>query len=167
MKREKEFYPTKHLQPEIKTKEDILWTANPSQVLNFGWFFISALIFIAILVALPQYWHLSFIVWVFPFWKWLELRNNKYVLTSERFIHKEGVLNRRTEHLELYRVKDYTLRVPLHLRLFGLSNIFILTSDPTTPQVLIEGVGEGDKILSQLRERVEILRAIKGVREID
>lgn len=135
----------------MKTTEKILWSATPSQALNLGWF-ISCFL----LITIP-----------FAFWNWLVTLNNKYILSSERFIHKEGVFNRNIEHLELYRVKDYSLSVPLILRLFGLSNIVLKTSDPSTPIVVIQGVRDGERILDIIRERVEYLRETKGVREID
>lgn len=135
----------------MKNKEEILWTAKPSQILNLGWF-LSCFF----LVTIP-----------FALWQWLVTLNNRYTLSSERFIHKEGVFNRNVEHLELYRVKDYSLSIPLILRLFGLSNIVLKTSDPTTPTVIINGVRNGEKVLDIIRERVEHLRQTKGVREID
>lgn len=167
MKDEKRFYPMRPRPTHVKTEETMLWAANPSQVLNFGYFLLSTLIFLVIILVLPEYWYLGFVAVAFAFWKYLVLRNNLYKITSERFIHAQGVFSRHTEHLELYRIKDYSLSVPLHLRLFGLSNVFLLTSDPATPKVVIKGIKDGDKILSTLRNRVEHLRYVKGVREID
>ncbi|MEZ5300332.1 MAG: PH domain-containing protein [Verrucomicrobiales bacterium] len=51
-----------------------------------------------------------------------------YELTNERLKLSTGVLNRKTDVLELYRVKDMELEKPLHFRIFGL--------EPTDPDHL-------------------------------
>ncbi len=40
--------------------------------------------------------------------------------------------------LELYRVKDIVLNEPFLLRLVGLSNIVLVTSDRSTPVFVVE-----------------------------
>src|SRR5437588_5919233 len=49
--------------------------------------------------------------------KWLRNRCRRYEVTTERIHLRQGVLARKTDDLELYRVKDYTLDEPFFLRL--------------------------------------------------
>lgn len=91
----------------------------------------------------------------------------KYILSEQQFKEQYGVLSRYTHTLELYRIKDISLEEPLLLRAFGLSNIYLATSDRSTPFVIIRGVRSGEKLLELLRHKVEEARSIRGVREVD
>jgi uncharacterized membrane protein YdbT with pleckstrin-like domain len=113
---------------------------------------------LASLLALPLAWAL---------WRWLVVRFTNYELTSERLRLATGVLNRRTEELELYRVKDSTLEQPILLRIFGLSNVVIRSSDPTHPSIALHAIRRGAEVREDLRRCVETLRARRGVREVD
>lgn len=137
------------------TEEQQIWTATPSQVLN-----------------LPQYvlWGLFFwlVIPIFVIlWKWLVLKNTHYELTSERLRTRSGVLNKKLDELELYRVRDFRLEQPLFLRLFGLSNIVLQTSDRTNPVITLAGVRAGEQVREYIRTYVEACRQRKGVRELD
>jgi membrane protein YdbS with pleckstrin-like domain len=99
--------------------------------------------------------------------RYLETRTKVYELTTERIKISEGILNRVTDTLELYRVKDLETRQPFLYRLVGIENVQLNTSDASSPFILVQAVpsrvGLGDKI----RNQVEIIRQQKGVREID
>ena len=69
--------------------------------------------------------------------------------------------------MELYRVKDTRLEKPFWLRIFGLSNIVLQTSDRSLPEVNIRAVRNGIEIREKLRKQVESLRDKKRVREVD
>ena len=93
------------------SEEKEVWFGNPSQVVNLGTFILLGLFFwlvIPLLVIL---------------WKWLAIKNTKYELTTERLKTRHGVLNKKTDELELYRVRDYNYEQPFFLRLFSLGNI--------------------------------------------
>ncbi len=90
-----------------------------------------------------------------------------YNLSKERFIVREGVFSRTTDNLEIYRVKDLTVDEPLFLRLFGLGNLILETSDKSHPILIIEGVSKVNDVSNLLRECVERERRKRGVRELD
>ena len=99
--------------------------------------------------------------------RFLQTKNKVYELTSERLKITEGVFNKVTDSLELYRVKDLETRQPFWERSFGVENVQINTADVSTPLVLIDAVpitlGLGDKV----RNAVENVRMQKRVRELD
>ncbi len=139
---------------QSKTEASI-WTRSPSQVVN-----------------LPIFSVLTLLIWtVLPIfvmiWKWLVVKNTSYELTTERLKTKSGVLNKDTDELELYRVRDYHLSEPLLYRLFGLGNIVLESSDRSHPTFTIEGIPDAESFMTSLRERVEACRKAKGVREVD
>ena len=90
-----------------------------------------------------------------------------FELTTERIRIYEGILNQDINEVELYRVKDTRLEKPFWLRLFGLSNIVLQTSDRSLPEVKISAVRGGVEIREKLRKQVELLRDKKRVREVD
>ncbi len=77
------------------------------------------------------------------------------------------MLNRKTDELELYRVRDYQLVEPFFLRLFSLGNVVLRTSDRSNPVVTIKAVENGEELREKLRQYVEECRTHKGVREFD
>ena len=137
------------------SEEKEVWRGTPSQVVNLGTFILMGLFFwlvIPLLVIL---------------WKWLVTKNTKYELTTERLRTRYGVLNKETDELELYRVRDYRLEQPFFLRIFSLGNIILQTSDKSHPQVVIRAIPNGEELRNLLRTHVEANRTRKGVREID
>ncbi len=131
--------------------ENVLWQGRPSQVLNLPIFLLCVLI-----LPIPV-----------AFWRWLTLRCTSYVLTSERLRITTGVFSRRSEELELYRVKDLTVEQPFLQRLFGLGRLVLHTSDRTNPTLVLPGMRDPEQLRDPVRGRVEPLRAAKGGREID
>ena len=135
--------------------EQTLWKGSPSQVTNLGPYLLCVLTFwlvVPIFIAL---------------WKWLELRSSVYELTTERLKQTRGVFSKRTEELELYRVKDLAVEQPFFLRLFSLANVILETSDKSSPRVVIEAVPGAQELGDTIRRQVEELRQRKRVREVD
>ena len=72
---------------------------------------------LGVLTASPVIWPAILVV---PFWKWLVVRCTEMTLTNQRLKIRSGVFSRKTNELELYRVKDTTLDEPFILRLVSL-----------------------------------------------
>lgn len=137
------------------SEEKTLWNGSPSQVVNLATFIVCGLLFwlvVPIFIAV---------------WRWLVVRNTTYELTTERLRMRHGVLNKELDELELYRVRDYKLEQPLLLRLFGLSNITLQTSDKSHPSVVLRAIRDGESLREQFRGAVEACRVTKRVREVD
>jgi uncharacterized membrane protein YdbT with pleckstrin-like domain len=136
-------------------EEKTVWLGTPSQVVNLGSFILLGLFF---WLVIPL-----FII----LWKWLVVKNTKYELTTERLRMRHGVLNKKTDELELYRVRDYKLEQPFFLRIFSLGNISLQTSDKSHPHVVIRAIPNSEELREQFRTHVEACRMRKGVRELD
>ena len=96
--------------------------------------------------------------------KWLQNRCRRYEITTERLRVSRGVFSRTTDEVELYRVKDYVLIEPIFLRLFGLGNIVLTTTDDANQRVVLEAVPNAKALRDELRKCVEICRDKKRVR---
>jgi len=173
--------------------DNLIWKAKPSQIINLKTFFFVLLMFLIVLFGLKIltlyiirptlkefhlksyvndivfyfeviYYSFLFIVLLIPI---LQVIFTNYELTDERLMVSSGILVRVREELELYRVKDYRVIEPLYLRLFGLSNIELITSDRTTHIVYLKAISNGHKLADMIRDNVEKMRVSRGVREID
>lgn len=136
-------------------EEQTVWKGSPSQVINFGTYVLCGLfcwLIVPIVIAVAR---------------WIETRNRVYELTTERILITTGVFGKRTEQLELYRVKDLTLEEPFWKRMFGVGDIRLITSDPINPHLLLEALPNTKELKEQLRQNVEACRDRKRVTQMD
>jgi hypothetical protein len=80
-----------------------------------------------------------------------------------------GVLGKRLEQVDLYRVSDYTVERPFGQRILGTGNIVLRTLDRTSPTVAIEGIRTDVVALYEsIRAATEAEKAKRGgVRVMD
>ena len=137
-------------------EERRIWEGSPAQWTNFSYYVLCVLLTpifgLGIFMAL---------------WKYYDTKNNKLEITDQRIIEHKGIFSKTTNELELYRVKDIKHLQPFWLRIVGLSNIVLDTTDYSNPVLLIKGLTNGKDIKEKLRIAIDIRRDIKGVREID
>jgi uncharacterized membrane protein YdbT with pleckstrin-like domain len=136
--------------------EKIIWEGTPSQWFNFLFYLLCSLLTIVFGLGL-----------ILALWKYLDTKLNTIKITDQRIIEKRGILSTITTESELYRVKDIQLREPFFLRIFGLSNIILITADHDTPLLYLKGLENGEELREQLRLAIDIRRDLKKVREID
>lgn len=152
--------------------EETLWKGSTSQLVHFWiyllWLALAAGIIVAGIFLLNPLIYAALAV---PFFgmliRYLLTRTTVYELTSQRLRKTSGILHKKLDELELYRVKDSTLEQPLLLRLFGLGNINVISSDATMPLVQINAVSGAYDMREKLRVAVEAERDRKRVREVD
>jgi uncharacterized membrane protein YdbT with pleckstrin-like domain len=151
--------------------EETIWTGHPSQIVNLGVFAACAALILFCCVLSVILNKVFLIVALFPLalavWRWVLTKCQLYELSTERLRTTVGVFSKRQEVLELYRIKDMTMVQPLFLRLFGLGNLILVTSDRSDPDFVIPAVRDPNGLLDQVRKHVEIRRDQKRVREVD
>lgn len=135
--------------------EQSLWKGSPSQAVNFGTHLLCLLLF---WLVVPVFYAL---------WRWIDTRMTEYELTTQRLVLRSGVFNRKTEEIELYRVRDSSLDEPLLLRLFGAGNILLHAIDSSAPDIVLRGVRGAAEVRQKLRAAVEATRDQKRVRSIE
>jgi uncharacterized membrane protein YdbT with pleckstrin-like domain len=154
------------------SSETVLWKGYTSQWIHFGYYMFCVILAAACIAGafFSQHgWVAIGLVVPLVMWaiRWWITRSTCYTLTTERLLIAHGVLNRREDNLELYRVRDYCVEQPLNLRMLGLGNLKMLTSDPMTPNVTIHAIPEVDKVREEVRRCVEAARDRKRVRQMD
>lgn len=153
--------------------EQPIWTGSPSQVKNAYAFFFAAVLAFGILFLTLIYWYwlpgVGFIgiPIIYALCRWFAVGAERFELTTERLLTSRGFLSRTTDCLELYRVKDMRIVQPFRLRLFGLENIELMTSDETSPVILIDHIPSRLKLADKVRAQVEACRVTKGTREVE
>ena len=163
-------------------EEKSVWSGTSSQMLNLGVFLLCGFVFALLLVLLLTFWDRlaamgtlalapAFIILLSPLAyalaKVLLIKSVKYEISSERIKITTGIFSKQTNALELYRVKDYTLKEPFFYRLFHLGNIIIVTSDHSNPQLAMRAIRGARQLMDELRKHVEMRRDLKRVREVD
>jgi uncharacterized membrane protein YdbT with pleckstrin-like domain len=99
--------------------------------------------------------------------RWWVTKCTAYELTTQRLRIRTGILNKKVDELELFRVKDYSMEQPFLLRLVGLGNLTMVTSDATTPTVSIRAITGVEAVREKLRNAVQAERDRRRVRELD
>jgi len=150
-------------------QEQKVWSGGPSQIMHFVLFFLCCaagyllMIFPEESTPIP----IAFLPAMITFWHLLTVQHTEYEITTERIITYTGIFSRTIDELELYRIKDFRIQQPFHLRVMGLANIVLLTSDLTSPKLVIHAIPNARTLLDQIRELVEYRRDAKGVRSLD
>ncbi len=150
--------------------ETILWTGTTSQWVHF-WYYLICVVLAAGAIAGGFFFPLAFaglaipvVLWIIRWWL---TKTTVYELSTQRLRKSSGILHRKIEDLELYRVKDYSLELPILLRMLGLGNLRMVTSDASTPVVEIPAVRDAQNLREILRTAVQQERDRKRVRELD
>jgi uncharacterized membrane protein YdbT with pleckstrin-like domain len=163
-------------------EEKTVWSGTSSQVIHFWLYVLCGLVFVALLAVLILLWPKlrplglaaqipALLILLSPLAvaldKAIMVKSLRYEITSERIKVSSGIFARKTSALELYRVKDYTLEAPFFYRLFHLGNIYLTTSDHSTPLLSLKAIPNAQKLMDDIRTQVEQRRDLKGVREVD
>ncbi|MSU36030.1 MAG: PH domain-containing protein [Pedosphaera sp.] len=149
-------------------EEQSLFKGSPSLALVFGPLLISLTVVAASIFAGYQYSSWAFlasgVAVIYGLGKIGLVKAIHYELTTERIRVRRGIFTKRTDELELYRVKDATIVEPFFYRLFGVGNIQITTTDASTPTLVLSAVRGAAGLRESLRHSVEACRKKKGVR---
>jgi hypothetical protein len=97
----------------------------------------------------------------------LLLKSTHITLTNQRLKISSGLLNKKMEEIELYRVKDWTHSQPLMQRMLGYGSVTVVSSDRTAPEVTYNWLKDAKELAEKLRGAVEAVRDRKRVRAIE
>jgi uncharacterized membrane protein YdbT with pleckstrin-like domain len=90
------------------------------------------------------------------FWRRLSLR---YRLTNHRLFTERGIFSRHHDELELIRVDDVSVRQNFLQRLFGVGAVKVLSTDPSSPELTMEGIARPLEVKELLRTQVRARRS--------
>lgn len=140
---------------EWEDGEKIVWRGKPTQHMNLDVFILCTLLFWLIVPAF------------IAFFKWLETKNTEYILTNQRLQILHGILTKRVDDLELFRIKDIAFIQPLLASKFNCGDIVLYSADSSHPVLKLESIHEAHKLRELLRKMVLKEREKRGIREVD
>lgn len=157
----------------LMSDETVVFRGSPSLVTRFGALLLAFLLMVGgatgfFLVTEPTMKYILLALAVVAVFHMLItillVKATQYEVTSERIRVRHGILTKRTDELELYRVNDTSLIEPLSLRMLGLGTIEVRTMDSSNPTLFLNAVHGARALREDLRKNVEQCRERKGVR---
>jgi membrane protein YdbS with pleckstrin-like domain len=90
-------------------------------------------------------------------------RSIKFRISNTVIEHERGVLAKRIDVVQLWRVRDVAYKQSLVDRILGIAHIEVVTSDATNPNFEIVGMPASRQLFENLRDSIEIQRQSKNV----
>jgi len=117
--------------------------------------------------------------WVYPALIWLGLltlvmafyrfsytRTICYLITPEVVRVSRGIFFKRTDHVELFRVKDYVITQSFLLQVFRLMDVELRSTDPVNPVMWLRGIPHSN-FMDSIRKYVQEGRRHNRIYEIN
>jgi uncharacterized membrane protein YdbT with pleckstrin-like domain len=124
----------------------VLFDGTPSWK-AFFWSYVAAGVLSVALVGL---------VWIGILqWKRKSLR---YKITDRTIDYETGLLSRRIETLQLWRVQDIDFRQSFLQRLLDVAEIHVYTKDATDPELILRGLPASRDVFEALKNAAELAR---------
>lgn len=90
-------------------------------------------------------------------------RSTKFRVTNTVIEWERGLLSKRIDVLQLWRIRDVIYKQNLIDRILGIAHIEVVASDATNPDLEIIGMPASRQLFEQLRDSIEIQRQAKNV----
>jgi membrane protein YdbS with pleckstrin-like domain len=100
---------------------------------------------------------------VFGFFVTLYRKSIRFRVTATAIETERGVLSKRIDVLQLWRVRDVRYRQNIGDRILGIAHVDVFAQDTQNPHVEITGMPASRKLFEQLRDSIEIQRQAKNV----
>lgn len=130
--------------------EEVLFEGHPKAVASVGDLLLSVLT-----------------VGIYLLIRWIGCSASRFKVTTQRVELELGLFSKRHDVLWLYRVEDLELERPFGQRLLGTGNLKLLSSDKTTPDLVLAGLPDPVHLYDRLRASVERERVRRQVRLVD
>lgn len=95
---------------------------------------------------------------------WYKVVSLKYRLTTQRLFVEKGLIAKHLEELELFRVKDVTVKQGILQRILGFGTIIVLSTDDSNPRVSLIGINKPVNVKETIRNCYREARKREGVR---
>lgn len=140
--------------------ERSLWKGGYSPKAMYGSWFITAAITIATLVIIGLFakdvaniWYIAgaalLVLWMAVITIYVVRRlGQHYELTTQRFIHQNGVLVRKTDRIEVIDIEDVSYTQGIIQRMLGVGTIQISGRDQSHPVLVLSGIDNVPEVAS-------------------
>ncbi len=90
-------------------------------------------------------------------------KSMKFRVTTTVIEFERGLLSKRIDVLQLWRIRDVVYKQNLVDRILGIAHVEVVAQDPTNPDLEIVGMPASRQLFEQLRDSIEIQRQAKNV----
>jgi membrane protein YdbS with pleckstrin-like domain len=87
----------------------------------------------------------------------------KFRVSNTVIEYERGVLSKRIDVIQLWRVRDVVYKQNLVDRILGIAHVEVITSDATNPDLELVGMPASRQLFENLRDSIEIQRQAKNV----
>jgi uncharacterized membrane protein YdbT with pleckstrin-like domain len=98
------------------------------------------------------------LAWVFVLSR-LSRIGNSYRLYGDRIEMESGIVGRKIENIELFRIRDVGLRQGLFGRLGDYGDVYVHSTDSSTPDLHLKGIDSPREFYQEVRARITASRA--------
>ena len=152
------------------SSDSIIEQLRPSPLYAFG--SVSGMFVMAIVIAMaaakffPILIIISLILALLLTYRYLYINSIRYTLTNQSLVVRTGLIARRYDNLELFRVQDYVITQSLGERMFNLMTVTLTTSDVTHPKLKLSGIDKSN-IVERIRDLVQSERLKNNIFEVN
>lgn len=140
-----------HSAPPSTANEEVLFEGRPAVISN------AAQILLCVI---------TLGLWLIPLY--LRSIGTHYRVTSRRIVVETGVLSKRLEQVDLYRISDYSVDRPFLQRLLGTGNLLLKTLEQSSPEIGLYGIKTDVVALyERIRVATEAEQRRRAVRVVD
>ncbi|MCI5049296.1 MAG: PH domain-containing protein [Rickettsiales bacterium] len=83
---------------------------------------------------------------------WVVLKVNRYTITNERLMLTSGIIARKVEEIELFRIKDVSVSQGIVGRMLNVGDVKVESVDESSPIMKISGIDDPVAVKEQLRK---------------
>jgi uncharacterized membrane protein YdbT with pleckstrin-like domain len=87
----------------------------------------------------------------------------KFRVSSTVIEYERGVLSKRIDVVQLWRIRDVVYKQNLMDRILGIAHVEVVAQDVKNPDMEIVGLPASRQLFEQLRDSIEIQRQAKNV----
>ena len=140
-----------HSAPPSSSSEEVLFDGRPAVVSSAGQILLCVL---------------TLGLWLIPLY--LRSLGTHYRVTNRRIVVETGVLSKRLEQVDLYRISDYSVDRPFLQRLLGTGNLLLKTLEQSSPELALRGIKTDVVALyERVRLATEAEQRRRSVRVVD
>jgi membrane protein YdbS with pleckstrin-like domain len=132
--------------------EQPLWHGGFSPQAMYGSWLLAGLVTIfagvaSVLLPWPPTWLVALVVvgvlWlVLAVYYFKERLSADYTLTTQRLLHRRGILSQKTDRIEVIDIDDVQFTQGIVERMFGVGKIRVISSDRSDPDLILRGIGD-------------------------
>jgi uncharacterized membrane protein YdbT with pleckstrin-like domain len=98
---------------------------------------------------------------------WMRTKAQRWKVTSRRIERESGLLSKRVDTIELWRIRDVEYRQSIFDRMFGVSSLVVTAQDGAAPYLEIRGVPASRVVYDGLMSAVMTARQQRGVMNLN